>query len=221
MSDAVARNLAEGIPAVCISSDLDGSLNVPVVGMDNRAAGRAAGFLMGPRMRRAGRVAVLWSGRTYCSHEPGEIGFRSVLRAESPELELLDLESGGGDSGVDHQQVDQMRKEYSDIVGICSVGAGNRGVAEAIKEHGRSQDIIRFCHNRTATTRRYLMEDSVKAVVHQDVTRTAPLTIRTLLAQYNGEPFKESRAPVEPIMRKMCKRMNCRSQEHRRATGED
>lgn len=201
VSDAVARIFAEGIPVVCISSGFDGSLNVPVVGMDNRAAGRAAGFLMGHLVRRQGRVAVLWGGQLYRSHELREIGFRGVLRAEFPELEVLDLVSGGDDSDGNHRQVDQMLREYSDIVGIYSVGAGNHGVVEAIREHGRSQEIILFGHNLTATTRRYLMEGSMKAVIHQDLKRTAQLTIQTLLAQHKGEPFKESRVPVELIMR--------------------
>ncbi len=201
VSDAVARIIDEGIPVVCISSGLDGSLNVPVVGMDNRAAGRAAGFLMGQLIRGPGRVAVLWGGQLYRSHELREIGFRSILRAEFPELEVLDLVSGGDDSDGNYRQVDQMLKEYSDIVGIYSVGAGNHGVVEAIKEHGRSQETILFGHNLTATTRRYLMEGSMKAVIHQDLKRTAKLTIQTLLAQHNGERFKESRVPVELIMR--------------------
>ena len=201
VSDAVARIFVDGIPVVCISSGFDGSLNVPVVGMDNRAAGRAAGFLMGQLIRRPGRVAVLWGGQLYRSHELREIGFRSVLRAEFPELDVLDLVSGGDDSGGNYRQVDQMLRECPDIVGIYSVGAGNDGVVEAIKEHGRSQDIILFGHNLTATTRRYLMDGSMKAVIHQDLKRTAQLTIQTLLAQHNGEPFKESRVPVELIMR--------------------
>ena len=201
VSDAVARVFDEGIPVVCISSGFDGSLNVPVVGMDNRAAGRAAGFLMGQLIRRPGRVAVLWGGQLYRSHELREIGFRSILRAEFPDLEVLDLVSGGDDSDGNYRQVDQMLKEYSDIVGIYSVGAGNHGVVEAIKEHGQSQDIILFGHNLTATTRRYLMEGSMKAVIHQDLKRTAQLTIQTLLAQHDGEPFRESRVPVELIMK--------------------
>ncbi len=201
VSDAVARILDEGIPVVCISSGLDGSLNVPVVGMDNRAAGRAAAHLMGQLIRRPGRVAVLWGGQLYRSHELREIGFRSILRAEHPALEVLDLVSGGDDSDGNHRQVDRMLKEFSDIVGIYSVGAGNHGVVEAIKDHGKSQEIILFGHNLTVTTRRYLMEGSMTAVIHQDLKRTAQLTIQTLLAQHNGEPFKESRVPVELIMR--------------------
>lgn len=201
VSDAVARIIDEGIPVVCISSGLDGSSNVPVVGMDNRAAGRAAGFLMGQLVRRPGRVAVLWGGQLYRSHELREIGFRGILRAEFPELEVLDLVSGGDDSDGNHRQVDLMLKEYPDIVGIYSVGAGNHGVVEAIKEHGRSQEVMLFGHNLTATTRRYLMDGSMKAVIHQDLKRTAQLTILTLLAQYNGKPFNESRVPVELIMR--------------------
>ena len=144
---------------------------------------------------------MLWGGQLYRSHELREIGFRSVLRAEFPKLEVLDLVSGGDDSDGNYRQVDQMLKECSDIVGIYSVGAGNHGVVEAIKEHGRSEDIMLFGHNLTATTRQYLVEGSMKAVIHQDLKRTAQLAIQTLLAQRKGEPFKESRVPVELIMR--------------------
>ena len=174
---------------------------MPAVGMDNRAAGRAAGFLMGKFVRRPGWVAVLRNAQLRRSHEQGEMGFRSVLRTEFSELEVPDLVSGGDDSGGNHRRVDEMLRECADVVGLCDVGAGNHVVVEAIREHGRSHDIILCGHEPTASTRQYLAEGSMKAAGPQDMKRTAQLTSRHCWHRPNAERSEESRVPVELIMR--------------------
>ena len=83
-----------GIAVICISSGLDSSLDVPVVGMDNRAAGRTAGSLLGLFTRGKGKIGLIWGGELYRSHELREMGFRSIIRKEYPQLDIVDLVSG-------------------------------------------------------------------------------------------------------------------------------
>ena len=80
--DAVAELAEFGIPTLALVSALEGSAVIGFAGIDNRAAGRTAGFLMGRMAKSAGDVAVLSGGQLYRSHEDREMGFRTVLRLE-------------------------------------------------------------------------------------------------------------------------------------------
>ncbi len=48
VGDAVARLTAAGIPVVTLVTDLPSSARVAYVGIDNRAAGATAAYLIGP-----------------------------------------------------------------------------------------------------------------------------------------------------------------------------
>jgi LacI family transcriptional regulator len=199
--DAVDRIVTDGIAIVALISALDGSSKVAFVGLDNRAAGRTAGFLMGRFAEKKGRVAVLWSGQLYRSAELREIGFRGVIRSEYPGLQVLDLVSGTDDS-EDHQRlVYSALGDYPDLVGIYSVGGGNRGVVKALNERGRTGKLTLIGHNLTATTRRFLIDGAMDAVIHQDMELAARIAVSELLAQCDGGASHIQRLPIEIITR--------------------
>lgn len=195
--DAVDRIVADNIPVVALMSDLDSSGAVAFVGMDNRAAGRTAGFLMGRFAEKSGRVAVLWGGQLYRSHEEREIGFRSVIRTDYPALEILDLVSGGDDADGNYRQICTVLDRYRDLVGIYSVGGGNRGVVQALKDRNRVNDVILIGHNLTVTTQKFLIEGSMDAIIHQDMELAAKLAIGALAAQCEGQLFRMQRVPID------------------------
>lgn len=199
--DAVDRIVADGIPAVTLMSDLTSSGSLTFVGMDNRAAGRTAGLLMGRLAGKSGRVAMLWGGQLYRSHEEREIGFRGVIRSEYPGLETLDLVSGGDDANENHRQICAVLDRYPDLAGIYSVGGGNGGVVRALKERGRANSLTLIGHNLTATTQKFLIEGSMDALIHQDMELAARTAIAALVARCDGKPVKAMPLPIDIITR--------------------
>ena len=79
--DAVEELAELNIPSIALVSGLANSSLVGLVGIDNRAAGRTAAFLMGRFASCSGPVAVVSGGQLYRAHEEREIGFRASLRA--------------------------------------------------------------------------------------------------------------------------------------------
>ena len=199
--DAVSRLAVDGIPSLALMSDLDGSEIIAYVGTDNRSAGRTAGVLMGRFTRRPGKVAILWGGQLYRSHEEREIGFRSVVRSEFDHLETLDLVCGRDDAKNNHAQVLSVLDRHDDVVGIYSVGGGNRGVVQALVERGRALDVVLIGHNLTATTQRFLLDGSMDAVVHQDMALAARLAVATLVGHRAQRRVPVQRLPVEIVLR--------------------
>lgn len=199
--EAVSRAAAKDVPMLALLSDLAGSEAFGYVGADNRAAGRTAGLLMGRFTRQPGKVAVLWGGQMYRSHEEREIGFRTLIRTEFPHLKMLDLVSGGDDPDGNYREICSVLDEHDDLVGIYSVGGGNRGVVQALADRGKSRSVVTIGHNLTATTHRFLVEGSMDAVIHQDLELAAGRAIAAMIHHGNGQTPGSERLPVEVIIR--------------------
>jgi LacI family transcriptional regulator len=67
--EAVTELARSEIPVVTVLTDIAGVDRLAYLGLDNRAAGRTAGLLMGRFCGGTGKLAVVWGGQLYRSHE--------------------------------------------------------------------------------------------------------------------------------------------------------
>ena len=189
------------IPVISILTSLPGAGTLGYVGLDNRAAGRTAGLLMGRLCKKPSEIAIFVGGRLYRSHEEREIGFCSVIREEFPDLTLL-----GGCQGQDnpHKNYDMAKhllQTHENLRGIYNVGGGNRGIEKAVCESGRQNEITFVALNLTPLTKQGLLTGVFDAVVHQDMARAAQTAIDALINNSVGKPVTFPNVPVEIIMR--------------------
>jgi LacI family transcriptional regulator len=82
-----------GKPVLAVVSDLERSARSAYLGIDNRAAGQMAAYLLGRHLeyRIDASVAVVVGNVSYRCHEDREIGFRSLLRQKFSNIELLEV----------------------------------------------------------------------------------------------------------------------------------
>ena len=199
---AVDAAAAEGVPSVAFLSDLSGSRRLGFAGIDNRAAGRTAGYLMGRFLGgRGGRVAILAGSHLYRSHDEREIGFRGVCRKDNPLLEVLDLVLGNDESESNYRKTREQLERHDDLVGIYNIGSGNRGIAKALHEQGRDKDVVFIAHHLTTVSRQYLLDGTIDAVIHQDMGRLAEAAIRMILAPREGRLLESAILPFEIVVR--------------------
>lgn len=161
-----------GIPVVTLCSDV-GHDRLAYVGVDNRAAGRTAGWLMGRLCSGAGSLAVVWGGELYRSHEEREAGFRSVLRAAHPALRIIEMVNGRDDAGENYARMRDVASATPDLRGVYCVGGGQAGVARAIEDAGLAGSVAMVGHNFNEETRPFLLSGAIDALVHQDMGRIA------------------------------------------------
>ncbi|MEM7446461.1 MAG: substrate-binding domain-containing protein, partial [Pseudomonadota bacterium] len=199
--DAVGRLAANKIPVLALTSEVSGSLAFDTVATDNRAAGRTAGFMMGRLAREPGKVVVFWGGALYRSHEDREIGFRTILRSEFPDLGVIEIDQGRDDAEGNYRQVSELLDRYDDIIGIYNVGGGNRGIAKALVERDQAGNVVFVGHNLTPVTQSLLIEGTMDLVIHQDMRRVAETAIAALIGQNKGLPAIVEPVPVEIIVR--------------------
>ncbi len=136
--EAMNEVVAAGVPVVTLISDLSNSPRAAYLGLDNRAAGRTAGYLIGRFIgQRSAKVALIAGSRSYRAHEEREAGFQHVMAEMFSHLEVLGLREGHDDSHQNHAQTRALLEQHPDLGGIYNIGGASDGVAQALKETGR------------------------------------------------------------------------------------
>ncbi|NPU10840.1 LacI family DNA-binding transcriptional regulator [Bradyrhizobium sp. 83012] len=202
---AAINDLVEsGAKVVTLVSDVPSSRRHHYVGVDNIAAGRTAAGLVGRFIGgRSGRVAIVAGSQGLRDHAERIFGFTQVMTSEYRQLQVLPVAEG---HDVDDRSEHLMRRllaETSDIVGLYNVGAGTAGVAKALTESGRADDVVFVGHDVTAVTRKLLLNGVMDAVISQNPGHEARSAVRVLLALARGEPLlsEQEAIRIDIVMR--------------------
>lgn len=180
---------AKGVPVVTLVSDVPTARRLHYVGIDNTAAGRTAGSLVGRFLGgRRGKVAIVAGSMLLRDHVERRMGFEQVIRASFPHLSLLPPLEGRDDSAIVERQLSELLAAHPDIVGLYSLGAGNRGVIAALRKAGRAGDVVVVAHELTDHARRALLDGTFDAVINQDAGHEVRSAIRVLQAKADGLP---------------------------------
>ena len=142
--DELKRLRQAGKHVMALVSDLESSARSAYLGIDNRAAGNVAAYLMGRHLeeRPDAQVAVVVGSFSYRCHEDREIGFRSIMRQQFEGIEVLEVIKGKDSDEATYDAVRKLLQVKSNIAGFYNVAGGNRGLAEALAEYNAR--IVRF-----------------------------------------------------------------------------
>lgn len=182
---AVSELRAAGIQVVTLISDLSASARGHFVGIDNVSAGRTAAGLLGRFCAgRPGRIAIVAGSMLVRDHVERRLGFEQVMHAEFPELKLLPPIEGGDEAARVDRLLTDLLREHPDIVGIYSLGGGNRGLRDALDRAGADPRPMVVVHELTDQSRMALQDGVFDAVLQQDIRKevtSALVIIRNLI----------------------------------------
>ena len=180
-----------GTEFITLISDISNVPRESYVGIDNRAAGRLSGYLLGRLLPRAPAKLALFAGSlSYRGHEEREMGFRHILREDYPNLSVVELREVRDDDERAYQEAKMLLAQYPELAGIYNIGAGNRGIARAIEEAGVGQRIVFIGHELTEHTRRFLLSGVMDAVIDQNPRVEAREAIDQLARAVRGDSLK-------------------------------
>ncbi|MFP5405671.1 MAG: LacI family DNA-binding transcriptional regulator [Gammaproteobacteria bacterium] len=167
--EAVEELAAGGKQTVAVVSDLSSSSRTAYVGLDNQAAGRTAGYLMG-RFSRApgGSVALVAGSRIYRAHAEREIGFLGLLEEMYPELRVVGVREGHDDPDENYRHALAILEQNPDLVGIYNVGGSSYGIGKALQQRKRVPGVIFIGHGLTPDTRALLIDGTMDVVINSD-----------------------------------------------------
>ena len=167
IAEAVDRCAERGIPTVTLVTDVPESRRVAYVGLDDRAAGATAAYLIGLATAGApGAVLATVSRRSFMGERERLEGFTARCERE--------VVVAGDVDGLD----DSM--ERADIRAVYSIGGGNRGIRAALRAQRREPQAF-VAHDLDADNLALLRSGGLTAVLHHDLRRDARRALEQLL----------------------------------------
>ena len=204
--EAVNMLAAKGVPSVTLISDLSASGRAAYVGLDNRSAGRTAGYLLGRFIgHRPGKIAMIAGSLSYRAHEEREAGFLHIIEEMFPAMQVVGLREGRDEAEKNYQQTRILLRQYPDLVGIYNIGGASDGVARALKEAGRELKVVFVGHGLTPDTRSLLIDGTMDAVITQDLQAAMMSCVRIFT---NLREHRDAMAGVDAVRSSVVLREN-------------
>ena len=193
---AVDRLAQKGVPTVTFVTDVRASRKAAYVGVDNRAAGATAAYLIAQWAGLAGGVLVTVSHSSFRGEEEREIGFRETLAELAPRRKLHEVTDT---DGLDQTMLVAVRGAlalHPSIDAVYSAGGGNRATLTAFGELGMSPTVF-VAHDLDADNRTLLRTRRVSAVLHHDLRADMRRACRLLLQAGGVVPGRPETIPSQ------------------------
>lgn len=195
--ETVNKLAQDGKPVVTLITDTAATNRAAYFGLDNRAAGRMAGYLIGRFTSvEPGKVAMVAGSLKYRAHGDREMGFLEIMDEMCPHLEILGVREGKDEDQSNYQHVRSLLARHPDIKAIYNIGGAANGVGKALKHARRSNDIVFVGHGLTPDTRELLLDGTMDAVITQDAVDTVTRCIQ-LFSEIRAEG--SSSKQLEPM----------------------
>ncbi|MFI5494552.1 LacI family DNA-binding transcriptional regulator [Actinoplanes sp. NPDC051859] len=189
---AVARLYRQGIPVVTLVTDLPTSARTAYVGLDNRAAGATAAYLMQQWLPsdRAGEVLVVRGSVSFRGEDEREMGFRAEMRARAASRRLWEVVDDESEASSVHIGVEALLAAHPDIRAVYSMYAGaggNAAVVAAFAAANRTYDVF-VAHDLDGENATLLRERRLSAVLHHDLRQDLRRACHTILQSQGALP---------------------------------
>jgi LacI family transcriptional regulator len=193
---AISDLAKEDRPVVTMISDLPGSARLSYAGTDHYKAGRSAGYFLG-LMSPAGKVLVLCNHLGFQSHYERVRGLKDQLADGAPHLFVAQIVEGGDDHVRSEIRLREAFRHHPETVAVYNVGAGNRGVAAALRAELLPLRPVFVGHELTTYTYAYLKEGLMTLTIDQSPELQAQFALDVLMNHFG---FEEATRVVPPYV---------------------
>lgn len=189
--EGIRRLDRRGVRVVTLASDVQHVPRLAYVGIDNRQAGRLAGYVMGRFLGRgtSARIAFFAGSRFYRGHEEREMGFRSVLAEDFPGASIVEQREIMDDYDRAYTETRAILEAHPNLSAIYNAGAGTGGIARALSERGLAGRVVLIGHEATEDNKRLLLEGVLDAVIDQNPRVEAREALNILIRAARQEAY--------------------------------
>lgn len=186
-----------GVAVVTLVSDVPSARRDRYVGIDNTAAGRTAGALLGRFLpHRGGKVAVIAGSLALRDHAERRFGFEQVIAQDFPDVEVVAVREGRDDPARVRTLTAELLRDHGDLAGLYNIGAGVEGAVAALEASERRREVVFIAHELTEENRAALMRGTIDAVINQDPGHEARSAARILQALGENWPIVDDQERI-------------------------
>ena len=196
VAEAVTRLVDRGIPVVTMFTDVPLSRRLAYVGIDNRAAGATAAYLLTQWCPDGATVLVTVSSSVFRGEEEREMGFRAAMRQMAPSRAIREVTETQGLDAAMLQAVSAVLAEDPTIDSVYSVGGGNAATVQAFDRAERRLAVL-IAHDLDVDNTRLLRQHRISAVLHHDLAADMRIACRIVMQAHGALPGRLSTVPSQ------------------------
>jgi LacI family transcriptional regulator len=179
------------VPVVTLVTDLPASSRLAYVGIDNRAAGATAAYLLQQWLAdRAGDVLVVRGHGSFRGEDERESGFRAEMRRRAPGRRLLEVVDEEDRAGAVLESIRDLLAVNPSIRAVYSMYAGaggNATVVDAFAKENRPYDVF-VAHDLDGENTGLLRSGKLSAVLHHDLRHDLRTACHAILQAQGALP---------------------------------
>ncbi len=176
-----------GIPVVAFDSGVDSDIPVTTASTDNVAAAALAADKMAELIGGSGKVALVVHDQTSRTGIDRRDGFVNRMKDAHPEVEIVDIQYGGGDQLQSTEIAKAMLTANPEIKGMFGANEGSAiGVANAKKESGRT-DLVVIGYDSGAAQKALIMDGTMAGAITQNPVGIGYETVKAAVMAAKGE----------------------------------
>lgn len=188
VAQAIERQREKGVPTFALISELDAACSVGFVGVDNWKVGRTAAWVVSNLCHKPGKIGIVFGHHRYRAQELSEMGFRSFLRDEPSNFEVLEPVITWGDNEKAYDMTKQLIEHTPDLAALYISGGGTTGSLAAIRDKRSTNRLITICYHLTQETREALMDGTLNVVLAHPVKLVAKEAILAMVHAIGSDP---------------------------------
>jgi LacI family transcriptional regulator len=177
VNDAVEEIARAGTPVFTLISDITAPSRTANLAVDSRKKGRTAAWAISRMAERPGKVGILVGTHGYLSQETVEMSFRSYFREHAPDFQLLEPDMDLDDNTFAYEGTSKLLKQHPDLVGIFSLGGGQDGFIQALRDTDLVHLPVAICNELTPTTRTALIDGTIAVALGTPIAGIATRTV--------------------------------------------
>ena len=191
------KAMDSGIIVVNIDNKFDSdvleeqNVKIPFVGPDNRKGARLAGEYLAGKLKQGDKVVIIEGIPNAFNGIQRKLGFEDAMKAAG--MNIVGSQSAYWEMDKANQLVSALVTEHTDIKGIlCANDSMALGAVSAIKEAGKSDDILVVGFDNILAVQRLLKERSILCTVDQHADKLAIFGI-----EYALEMLRQKTVPAD------------------------
>ena len=169
-----------GVPVVALNVDIEGAENITYVGCDYTVSGQTAGAMMGLVTKGEGRVLIATGSHKLLGHQMRVAGFTGVLKAEYPDLEIIETIETNDNNEETYQKLDMMLKVNPGFNAIYFVAGGTLGGIQAIIDNGYAHQFKIITNDATSDRIKQIKAGIIDATICQQPYEQGYISVKTL-----------------------------------------
>lgn len=181
-----------GLPVIAFDSGVDSDIPLTTATTDNYEAAALAAEKMAEHIGGEGQVALVVHDQTSVTGVERRDGFVETMESNYPDIEIVDVQYGGGDHLESTNLAQAMMQSQPDLAGIYGSNEGSAvGIVNAVKEMGKSGEIVVIGFDSGQQQIEAIENGVMAGAVTQNPVGIGYETVKAAVDALNGEELPE------------------------------